>query len=282
MDLKQNLMHCLRVPNGGDKTKGKEPMLTEFKSINSLPAAVFKMEAHESRSAKYAHIPTIDIVQHMSALGYGVVQAQAANVRKAHKFGFNTHIVKFQHYDAPVNHDGTVAQILLRNAHDGTKAVELFGGVFRFVCANGIVTYSKDYGSASLGHRGGNLWDRIKSAVSHIQASTTAADRLIDGWSKKHLTYAQQLDFAQAALELRYPVADKRPVVAGDLLEAKRPEDAQDNAWCTFNRVQEHLTRGGIQGVAMGKVRSIRRIRGADSDLRLNAQLWGIGESMFA
>jgi len=257
-------------------------MFTEFKNINELPAAVFKMEAHESRSAKYAHIPTIDIVQHMSALGYGVVDAQAARVRKAHKYGFNTHIVKFQHFDAPVNHDGTVAQILLRNAHDGTKAVELFGGVFRFVCANGIVTYSKDYGSASLGHRGGNLWDRIKSAVSHIQASTTAADRLIDGWSKKHLSYAQQLDFAQAALELRYPIADKRPVVAGDLLEANRPEDKGDDAWRVFNRVQEHITRGGLQGNAMGKIRTVRRIRGADSDLRLNAQLWTLGEGLFA
>ena len=272
----------MRAPNGGGKAKGKEPMLTEFKNVNELPAAVFKMEAHDSRSPKYRHIPTIDIVQHMSELGFGVVQAQAANVRKAHKYGFNTHIVKFQHYDAPIQHDGTVSQILLRNAHDGTKAVELFGGVFRFVCANGIVTYSKDYGSASLGHRGGNLWDRIKAAVEHIQASTNASDRLIDGWTRKHLSYSQQLDFAQAALELRYPIADKRPVVAGDLLEAKRPEDAQDNAWCTFNRVQEHLTRGGIQGVAMGKVRSIRKIRGADSDLRLNAQLWGLGERLFA
>ena len=275
-------MHCLCAPNGGGKTKGKEPMLTQFKSINELPPAVFKMEPHHTRSEKYAHIPTIDIVQHMSELGYGVVQAQAARVRKAHKFGFNTHIVKFQHYDAPIQHDGTVNQILLRNAHDGTKAVELFGGVFRFVCANGIVTYSKDYGKAALGHRGGNLWDRIVAAVSHIEAATMASDRLIDGWTRKHLSYAQQLDFAQAALELRYPIADKRPVVAGDLLEAKRPEDAQDNAWCTFNRVQEHLTRGGIQGVAMGEVRRIRRIRGADSDLRLNAQLWGLGERLFA
>lgn len=257
-------------------------MMTEFKAINTLPAAIFKMTPHESRSANYKHIPTIDIINHMSNLGYGVVDAKAANVRKAHKYGFNTHIVKFQHVDAKADHDGTVNQILLRNAHDGTKAVELFGGVFRFVCANGLVTYSKNHGSASLGHRGAGLWDRIKAAVAHIQESTTAADRLIEGWTRKHLSYAQQLDFAQAALELRYPMADKRPVVAGDLLEAKRPEDHGDDAWRVFNRVQEHLTQGGLQGVAMGKVRTIRRIRGADSDLRFNANLWRLGEDMLA
>ena len=257
-------------------------MLTQFKSINELPAAVFKTIPHESRSAKYAHIPTIYIVQHMSELGYGVVDAQAARVRKAHKYGFNTHIVKFQHFEAPIKHDGTVSQILLRNAHDGTRAVELFAGVFRFVCANGIVAYSKDYGSASLGHRGGNLWDRIKAAVNHIQTTTSAADRLIDGWFKQYLSYSQQLDFAHAALALRYPIADKAPIVAGDLLEAKRIEDNGDNAWHVFNRVQEHLVRGGLQGNATGKPRSVRRIRGADSDLRLNAQLWGLAERAFA
>ena len=257
-------------------------MLTQFKSINELPTAVFATTPHESRSAKYAHIPTIDIVQHMSELGFGVVQAQAAKVRKAHKYGYNTHILKFQHSEAPIKHDGTVSQILLRNAHDGTRAVELFAGVFRFVCANGIVAYSKDYGQATLGHRGGNLWDRIVAAVSHIEAATMASDRLIEGWSRKYLTYSQQLDFARAALELRYPIAEKRPVAAGDLLEARRVEDNQDNAWAVFNRVQEHVTRGGLQGNASGQLRTIRRIRGADSDLKLNAQLFGIAETMFA
>ena len=257
-------------------------MLQEFKAINTLPAAIFKMEPHHTRSEKYAHIPTIDIIEHMADLGYGVVDAQAARVRKAHKFGFNTHIVKFQHENAEIKHDGAVNQILLRNAHDGTKAVELFGGVFRFVCANGIVAYSKDYGKAALGHRGGNLWDRIVAAVSHIEAATTASDRLIEGWSRKYLTYSQQLDFARAALELRYPIAEKRPVAAGDLLEARRIEDSQDNAWAVFNRVQEHVTRGGLQGKASGQLRTIRRIRGADSDLKLNAQLFGIAETMFA
>jgi hypothetical protein len=257
-------------------------MLTQFLNINELPTAVFAQKPHDSRSDKYAHIPTIDIVQHMSELGYGVVDAQAARVRKAHKFGFNTHIVKFQHMEAPIKHDGTVSQILLRNAHDGTRAVELFAGVFRFVCANGIVAYSKDFGQATLGHRGGNLWERIKAAVNHIQTTTTAADRLIDGWSKQYLSYSQRLDFAHAALALRYPIADKAPIVAGDLLEAKRPEDSRDNAWCVFNRVQEHLVRGGLQGNATGKPRSVRRIRGADSDLRFNAQLWGLAEKAFA
>lgn len=257
-------------------------MLQEFKAINTLPAAIYKMHPHESRSDKYAHIPTIDIIEHMAKLGYGVVDAQAARVRKAHKYGYNTHIVKFQHENAEIKHDGAVNQILLRNAHDGTRAVELFGGVFRFVCLNGIVAYSKDYGKASIGHRGGNLWDRIVAAVSHIEAATNASDRLIEGWSRKYLSYSQQLDFAQAALELRYPIAEKRPVVAGDLLEAKRVEDNQNNAWCVFNRVQEHITRGGLRGDAMGRPRSIRRIKGADSDLKLNAQLFGIAETMFA
>ena len=261
-------------------------MNTEFLTRYDLPAPVFATVPHASRSERYAHIPTIQIVDHMAELGFGVVQAQAANTKRPRegaisKAGFQPHILRFRHVDAKPVIDGTVFDILLRNAHDGTKAIDLFGGAFRFVCANGMVTYSQDCGKASIGHRGGNLWDRITKAVSEIQHTTTIAERSIDGWTRKHLTFQQQIDFATAALQLRYPNNDA-PITPWQLLNVRRPEDDKGDAWSTFNRVQENITQGGYKGTAQGKMRTIRKIRGADSDLRLNAGLWGLAEKAFA
>lgn len=261
-------------------------LTTEYLDRYSLPAPVFASVPHASRSERYAHIPTIQIVDHMKELGFGVVQAQAAKTKMPRegaisKAGFQPHILRFRHEDAKPVLDGTVFDILLRNAHDGTKAIDLFGGAFRFVCANGLVTYSQDCGKASIGHRGGNLWDRIVESVKQVQASTSVAERSIDGWTRKHLTFQQQIDFATAALQLRYPDGNA-PITPWQLLNVRRQEDDKGDAWSTFNRVQENITQGGYKGTATGKMRTIRRIRGADADLRLNAGLWTLAEKAFA
>jgi hypothetical protein len=263
-------------------------LTTEYLDRYSLPAPVFATVPHASRSERYAHIPTIRIVDHMKELGFGVVQAQAAKTKMPRegaisKAGFQPHILRFRHEDAKPVLDGTVFDILLRNAHDGTKAIDLFGGAFRFVCANGLVTYSQDCGKASIGHRGGNenLWDRIVESVKQVQASTSVAERSIDGWTRKHLSFQQQIDFATAALQLRYP-DNNAPITPWQLLNVRREQDDHGDAWSTFNRVQENITQGGYKGTATGKMRTIRRIRGADADLRLNAGLWGLAEKAFA
>ena len=258
-----------------------------FLDHTTLPAPVYAMQPHASRSDKYAHVPTIQIVDHMQKLGFGVVQAQAAKTKRPRegsisKAGFQPHILRFRSYDAKPVLDGVVFDILLRNAHDGSKAIDLFGGVFRFVCANGMVSYSQDCGKVSLGHRGGSLWDRVKDAVSRVQETTSIAEKAITSWSHTILRPDQQLDFAHAALALRYPEENEAPIRASQLLEARRAEDQGPDAWSVFNTVQENLTQGGMTGNAKGKIRTVRKIRGADSDLALNASLWQLGEKAFA
>lgn len=70
--------------------------------------------------------------------------------------------------------------------------------------------------------------------------------------------------FAHAALALKYddPTVPA-PNTQAQLLTARRHEDVRPELWTTFDRVREHLTRGGLTGRCVsGRQQSTRPIQG--------------------
>ncbi|WP_186153310.1 DUF932 domain-containing protein, partial [Burkholderia gladioli] len=71
------------------------------------------------------------------------------------------------------------------------------------------------------------------------------------------------------------------PITESQVLRARRSEDAGDDLWTTFNRVQESLTQGGMRGRSpAGRRIKTRPITGIDQDIRLNRALWMLAEAM--
>ena len=69
------------------------------------------------------------------------------------------------------------------------------------------------------------------------------------------------------------------------MLQIRRAEDAGNDLWSVFNRVQENLLQGGILTVTPkdnGKVRRSRSraIRSIDQNLEVNKMLWTLSETM--
>lgn len=91
----------------------------------------------------------------------------------------------------------------------------------------------------------------------------------------------QQEAFARAALQLRYDPEDNVPIDAQQLNQARRFDDRGADLWRTFNRVQENLIQGGLQGRnANGGRTTTRRVTGVSENIRLNRALWTIAEEM--
>jgi hypothetical protein len=87
--------------------------------------------------------------------------------------------------------------------------------------------------------------------------------------------------FAESALSLRYgdDWQATSPVQPGDILEARRTEDANGSLWSVFNRTQENLFKGGIRGKsANGRRTRTRPINSVTEDVRLNRALWKLTE----
>jgi hypothetical protein len=74
---------------------------------------------------------------------------------------------------------------------------------------------------------------------------------------------------------------DESPIAPATVLQARRPEDEDNDLWLRMNRVQESLIRGGgsdDRRDRRGKLRSVRQLRGIDSKATVNKGLWGLSE----
>jgi hypothetical protein len=96
------------------------------------------------------------------------------------------------------------------------------------------------------------------------------------------LSDPEQAAFAHAALALKYDTElAPAPITESQILRARRAEDVRNDLFTTFNRVQENLERGGLQGVNAAKKRiTTRAVTGMDQSIKLNRALWLLAERM--
>jgi hypothetical protein len=96
--------------------------------------------------------------------------------------------------------------------------------------------------------------------------------------------------FAEAAHTVRFADSEgtvDTPITASMLLTPRRRDDAGNNLWETFNRVQENAVKGGLRaraerklGQRFGRMVRTREVKGIDQDVKLNRALWQLAEKM--
>ncbi len=109
-----------------------------------------------------------------------------------------------------------------------------------------------------------------------------------EAWQGVALSHDEQRAFGEAARALRFGDAEgdaDTPITPEQLLVPRRAEDAGDDLWRVFNRVQENVIRGGLTAWrcdAQGRPRRVtsRAVTGIDGDVRLNRALWQLAERM--
>jgi hypothetical protein len=82
----------------------------------------------------------------------------------------------------------------------------------------------------------------------------------------------QQIDFATKARNLRF--GEDSTVDPVSLLDARRSQDAGDDLWRVFNRLQENTTKGGVR--FQGMRRASRQLTNIDASVRVNQGLWSL------
>ena len=169
---------------------------------------------------------------------------------------------------------------LARN--DGSSGFQLLGGVYRFVCQNGMVA-GETIGEVRVPHRGNIVQNVINGAFDVLDGFELIREQK-DGMRAVTLDRDEQHAFARSALTLRYDPTDAEapaPVTESQLLAPRRFEDRRDDLWTVFNRVQENMTKGGLHGRSRsGRAMSTRPVTGIDQNVKLNRALWMLAESM--
>jgi hypothetical protein len=239
--------------------------------IKTMAPSVFTTEKAPHLTDKYIQTPTSRVVEDLMSLGWEVTKVQEVKARKGK--GFQKHMIVFRNSEIMIkgkDGDDSFPQILLTNSHDGKAAFNFRVGIFRLVCSNGLVISDADFNNVSIRHIN-YTFESLQAKVAEMIAKLPNLVQKINLFKSTELTEAQMADFAQKAMQLR----TKERVNIMDVLTADRPQDAGNDLWVVFNRVQEKLTGGSYRA---GK-RKARSIKNFDKDIKLNEQLIELAEA---
>lgn len=249
--------------------------------MRRVAPSIFAAEAHDSRSARYTYIPTSDVLAGLQREGFAVVHAQQARCRDAGRAEHTKHMIRLRHGSTAMatNVGDETHEVVLVNSHDGTSSYQMFAGVFRLVCSNGLMVGRGNVEEIRVPHKG-DVSGRVIEGAYKVLEQIPAVSDSIGGMKEVRLTDGMQRAFATAALALRWE-PEAAPIQAEQLLRARRSEDRAADVWTTFNRVQEGLIRGGIHGVNANNGRmTTREVKGVDQTVGLNRALWTLAEEM--
>ncbi|RQT55073.1 DUF932 domain-containing protein [Burkholderia cepacia] len=248
--------------------------------IRRVAPSIFADRKHESRSERYTYIPTIDVLRGLRNEGFQPFMICQTRVRDQGKRDYTKHMLRLRHAEQ-INGD-EANEIVLLNSHDGTSSYQMLAGLLRFVCQNGMIA-GDNVADIRVPHKGNIIQNVINGAFDVLDGFELIREQK-ERMHDVSLNRDEQHAFARSALALRYDPTDAEapaPVTENQLLFPRRFEDRRDDLWTVFNRVQENLTKGGLNGRSRtGRAMSTRPITGIDQDVKLNRALWMLADAM--
>ena len=253
-------------------------------ALQNLAPSIFAEAPFHTMSAKYAFIPTIEVLDELAKADFVPVSAVQSRTRIEGKENFTKHQIRLRHrrdLDDPLfgAEVGSVfREVILTNSHDGASAYRLEGGLYRKVCSNGLcLPEGGAYGAISVRHSGKIGGEVIDGCIKVLDQATDFAEKA-HAWAELGMGEGESILFAEAAGALRWGRSDDgnslAPVTPNVLLRPRRWDDEKSNLWTVYNRVQENLVKGGQSGRSSGgrRVRT-REVTGIDQNTRLNREL---------
>lgn len=272
--------------------------LTEDEIRRAAPS-IFAVDAHESRSARFQPIPTIEVLRGLAREGFSTVAVAQSRSRDIGKRDYTKHMVRLRRLDDGQEYKvgDSVFEICLKNANDGTAAYDLIGGVFRIRCLNSLVSQIGTADSVKVRHSGSAeaIQGKVIEGTYSVLKTAETVMRAPADWQTLIMNRDETQILAEAAHALRFgeqEIDEETGRKVGQtidplrLLAPRRRDDVANDLWTQFNVVQENVIRGGIKGVTINAETGQRRrsqsreVKGVDQDIKLNRALWILGERM--
>lgn len=249
-------------------------------SLKKLVPAAFGTAPAEHCSEKYQFINSADIIERLMKEGFVPVRANQNKSRVAEDALVTRHAIRFRRSNAKPILGEVFPEVGFMNGHNGSVRFQMFGGLFRLVCSNGMVagTGASDM-MASTRHFGDitevveqsyKIIDRMKEMTSKVEAFQGI--KLPKDW---------MLPFAGNAAAIAFGEEHQLAKDPSPLLIARRDADIGDDLWRVFNVVQENIIRGGMEyNSPNGRHVMTRGITRVKRDVAVNAQLWDLAENV--
>lgn len=197
-------------------------------------------------SEKYRFISTGAIVEQLQGRGFELNKVSSTG-------SHGHHILRFSKNDEAFQIDGDKIELVVRSAHDGTRALTFNLGVFRVVCMNGLTLGTNLVPPMRILHRGqGNIEKEVFEIVNGLPLDTVRDN--VKLLKETTLTHEQGLKFVVDATKQRIEEqltklseeeqANKIYLASQKIMRVRREEDSGMSTWNIFNIVQENIIRG--------------------------------------
>lgn len=261
---------------------------TQFRSMNAIAddqlravaPSIFAPAPHGSRSSRYTYIPTVNVLAALRREGFQPFFVAQSRSRDESRREFTKHMLRLRHADQVARAAGDeIPEIVLVNSHDGSSSYQMFAGIFRLVCTNGLVVAAGNVDEIRVPHSGDVVGRVIEGAYSVVEEFGRIRESA--GEMKAiRLQPAEQQAFGRAAIVAKYG-EETAPVSVEQVLQPRRSADTGADLWRTFNRVQENLVRGGLRTrTATGRRMRTREVQGITENVKLNRALWTLADAM--
>lgn len=249
------------VNNNIDKAIAFAPSLTKSFRDKSM----IKQKDH--------YIETLDIAQGLQNQGWHIssVCEQRGKNRKV-----ASHFLKLEHPDFTLRKNDSkegIANILLSNSCNGNAPLDLFLGVYRQVCSNGLIQKTP-YFEHTLRHTP-NTIKQIPQILAGVNKATEKVLEKFSNLKRRTLSLEEISGLANRAARLRF---EKDQIDVNQLLQVNRPEDEGNDLWTVYNRIQENLTQPNRLFDRNGYVLS--GVNGVRNDVKINQDLFELVEKL--
>ena len=251
----------------------KMPLSNEI--LKEKASSIFAASPSFDVSDKYAFIPTVEVIDMFRANSWYPVEAKESYVRLSKNQGYQKHLIRFRHIDDFLSNEDEAVEIVLTNSHNRTSSFIIQAGVFRFICANGLIVADSLFEKISIRHMGFKE-SEVKSAIERIVANTDKINKRINLYKQIELSNNEQISLARASKIIRFkPYQQIEPDY---LLKPHRKEDEDNDLWRVFNRIQENVVRGRIKGKNILTDRNFtsKPVKSIDSLVSINEKLFGL------
>lgn len=223
--------------------------------------SIFAEAPAEDVSNKYVFVPSTKIIEVLREDGWYPARASETRVKLPNRKGRQEHMVQFFHEKLDYDHlkvgDARV-QMAMVNSHDRTRAYNMYGGMFKLICSNGMIVSKGEVPTFSTKHIHVTL-DGVVAQARVIMARSGAILERVKKMQERELTASEREEFAKQSLAMRYQEQLEQglvpPIKPEQLLEPRREADRKVDLWHVFNVVQENVIRGGIRGTTNIPVR---------------------------
>ena len=140
-------------------TRSNHPLSDE--EIVRVAPSIFAEGKHQSRSQRYAYIPTSDVLKGLRNEGFQPFMVCQTRVRDESRHEYTKHMIRLRHANQITGKEAN--EIILLNSHDGSSSYQMLSGMYRFVCANGMVC-GDTLNDIRIPHKGNIIHEVIEGA----------------------------------------------------------------------------------------------------------------------